>query len=158
MVKSMQGNPMDMFEEMDEIFDRLVSRLDREFMSGTPQQYGYRIVVRDEWEEPVTQEIPDGDTPISPVSGEPVAEVHRIGNEVKVIAGLPGITEEELRLDVKGNTLVIDAGDAEHYYRTSAVLPPVDVASMQKTLKNGVMEVTFRSLPGCPGMDDTGKP
>ena len=48
------------------------------------------------------------------MTGEPVAEVHRIGNEVKVIAELPGITEEALRLDVKGNTLVIDAGDADH--------------------------------------------
>ena len=74
------------------------------------------------------------------------AEIHRIGNEVKVIADLPGITEEALRLDVKGNTLVIDAGDADHHYHTSVSLPPVDMASMQKTLKNGVLEVTFTSL------------
>lgn len=144
----MYKNPMDMFDEIDEIFDRLVSRMDREFMSGSPQQFGYRIVFRDDGEGPVVQEMPDSDMPVSRICGEPVAEVHRIGNEVKVIAGLPGITEDALRLDVKGNVLVIDAGDADHYYRTSAALPPVDVASMQKTLKNGVLEVTFTSLPG----------
>jgi HSP20 family protein len=138
---------MDMFDEMDEMFDRLVSRLDREFMSGSPQQYRYRIILRDDEVGPVVPEIPDSDTPVSRMSGEPVAEVHRIGNEVKVIAGLPGITEEALRLGVKGNTLVIDAGDADHYYRTSTALPPVDVSSMEKTLKNGVLEVTFTSLP-----------
>lgn len=67
-----------------------------------------------------------------------------------MIVDLPGITEEALRLDVKGSTLVIDAGDADHAYRTSAELPPVDTASMQKTLKNGVLEVTFTSLPEHP--------
>jgi HSP20 family protein len=137
-----------MFDEIDEMFDRLFSRMDREFMSGSPQQYGYRIVLRDDEEAPGVHEMPDSDTPVSSLNGELVAEVHRIGNEVKVIAGLPGITEDALRLDVKGNTLVIDAGDADHYYRTSAILPPVDVASMEKTLKNGVLEVTFTSIPG----------
>jgi len=69
---------------------------------------------------------------------------------VKVITDLSGITEEALRLDVKGSTLIIDAGDADHSYRTSAGLPPVDISSMQKTLKNGVLEVTFTSLPDQP--------
>ena len=36
-VRTMQGTPMDMFEEMDEMFARLFSRMDREFMDGTPQ-------------------------------------------------------------------------------------------------------------------------
>jgi len=146
----MHGNPLDMFDEMDEMFDRLFSRMNREFMSSSSQQYGYRIVLRDDGVGPGVQEIPGSDTPASRMTGEPVAEVHRIGNEVKVIAELPGITEEALRLDVRGNTLVIDAGDADHYYRTSAALPPVDVASMQKTLKNGVLEVTFMSLSPQP--------
>ena len=84
-------------------------------------------MVRDDGEGPVIQEMADDDAPVSRVTGEPVAEVHRIGNEVKVITELPGITEEALRLDVKGNTLVIDAGDADHHYRTSAALPPVDI-------------------------------
>jgi HSP20 family protein len=84
---------------------------------------------------------------LSCVTREPVAEVHPVGNEVKVIVDLPGITEEVLRLHVKGTTLVIDAVNADHHYRTSAALPPVDVGSLLKTLKNGVLEVTFTSLP-----------
>ena len=48
----MQGNPMDMFDEMDEMFARLFSRMDREFMNGSPQGYGYRIMVRDNGEGP----------------------------------------------------------------------------------------------------------
>ena len=142
----MQENPTDMFDEMDEMFARLFSLMDREFMDGTHQGHGYPIMVRDNGEWPVTENR--GDNLASPacLTGEPMAEVHHIGNEVKVVTDLPGITEEALRLDVKGNTLVIDAGDADHPCHTSAALPPVDMASMQKTLKNGVLEVTFTGL------------
>ena len=143
----MQGNPMDMFDEMDEIFARLFYRMDREFMDGTLRECGARITLRDNGEGPKIPEMADDAASRSRVPGEPVAEVHCIGNKVKVIADLPGITEESLRLDVRGDTLVIDAGDADHHYLTSAALPPVDPASQQKTLKNGVLEVTFACLP-----------
>jgi HSP20 family molecular chaperone IbpA len=143
----MHRDPMDIFDEMDGMFARLFSRMDREFMTRFPQEYGYRITIRDEGEGPAMQEMADDRAPSACITGEPAAEVHRIGNEVKVIADLPGISEEALRLDVRGSTLVIDAGDADHAYRTSAELPPVDVSTMQKTLKNGVLEVTFTSIP-----------
>jgi len=135
-----------MFDKMDEMFFRIFCRMDREFMDGAAGGYRHRFMVWDTGEGPeIPEKVPDR-APASCVHGEPVAEVHRIGNEVKVIADLPGVTEDALRLDVKGNTLVIDAGDAEHSYRTSAALPPVDASSMQKTLKNGVLEVTFTGL------------
>jgi HSP20 family molecular chaperone IbpA len=140
----MHGNSMDIFDEIDEMFNSLFFRIDREFMAGSPQVHGFRIMVRDFGEEPEIPGEGDDKTPPSYVPGEPVAEVHRIGNEVKVITDLPGITEEALRMDVKGNKLIIDAGDADHHYHTSVALPPVDTGSVQKTLKNGVLEVTFR--------------
>jgi HSP20 family molecular chaperone IbpA len=143
----MQGNPMDLFDEMDELFARLFSRMDREFLDGIPQGYGYRFMFRDNEKGFERKEMAGGADPLPRLTGEPVAEVHCVGNEVKVIADLPGITEETLRLGVKRNTLVIDAGDADHHCHTSAALPPVDTASMHKTLKNGVLEVTFTSLP-----------
>jgi HSP20 family protein len=142
----MYREPMDMFEEMDKMFERLFYRMDREFITGSPQEYGYPVMVWNDGEELSMQEPADENAPAL-ISSEPTAEVHHIGNEVKVIADLPGITEDALRLDLKGSTLVIDAGDADHHYRTSAELPPVDTGSMRMTLKNGVLEVTFTSLP-----------
>ena len=129
-----------MFEELDELFDQIFSRIDQEFMTGFPQVSRYPIMVPDD-EEP--QEISDDAASRFRVTGEPVAEVHHIGNEVKVITGLPGITDGALRLDVQGDQLIIDAGDANHHYHTSAALPPVDTGSMKKSLRNGVLEVTF---------------
>jgi len=143
----MHRDPMDMFNEMDEMFARLFSRINREFMTGVPPGNGYHIIIRNDGEGPAMLEGTDDSLSFPGSASEPVAEVHRIGNEVKVIAALPGITEEALRLDVKGSTLIIDAGDADHAYRASADLPPVDTGSMQMTLKNSVLEVTFTSLP-----------
>lgn len=141
----MQGNPMDMFDELDGIFARLISRMDREFTVCSSPVYD---IMFSDAEGPTIPETAGNACPVSRVMGEPVAEVHRIGNEVKVIADLPGIIRETLSLAVKGTTLIIDAGDADHSFRTSAALPPVDAGSLQKTLKNGVPEVTFMSLPG----------
>lgn len=143
----MQGNFMDMFEEMDDLFVRLFSRMDREFLDGFPQHYRDRTGVRDSGDGPENQEIPDGVFSGSPLKRELLAEAHCIGNEVNVIADLPGISEEELRLDVKGDLLIIDAGDADNHYYASVTLPPVEKASMKKTLKNGVLEVTFLNVP-----------
>ncbi len=143
----MQGNFMDMFEEMDDLFVRLFSRMDREFLEGFPQHYRDRTGGRDSGDGPDAQEIPGGVCSGAPLKRELLAEVHRIGNEVKVIADLPGISEEELRVDVKGDLLIIDAGDADNHFYTSVTLPFVEKASMQKTLKNGVLEVTFLNLP-----------
>ena len=139
-------DPMDMFEEMDEMLARLFTRMDREFMNGTGVS-GYRVVFEHGGDAPGMAEAepprPRDDT-------EPVTEVHQIGDEVKVIAELPGVTEESLRLAVQGSRLVIDAGDAAHHYHTSAALPPVDVSSLHASIKNGVLEATFKCLPGAP--------
>jgi HSP20 family molecular chaperone IbpA len=148
----MNRDPMDMFGEMDEIFDRLFGRMDREIAGGSPQVSGYRIVIDDHGRHGGMEEVP---APVSRETREPVAEVYRIGDETMVIAELPGAGEDSLRLAVNGNTLVIDAGAAEDHYHTTAALPPVDVASMQRTFRNGVLEVTLRNLPDTPA--DAGK-
>jgi HSP20 family protein len=149
----MHEDPLDMFGEMDEMFGRLFDRMDREFMAGSPHVSGYRIVIGNDGARGGTQEIP---APLSRTTREPVAEVHRIGDETRVVTKLPGVTGEMIRLDLNGNTLVIDAGEAENHYRTTAALPPVDVASMQRSFKNGVLEVSFRNLSGAAGEPEAG--
>jgi HSP20 family molecular chaperone IbpA len=145
---------MDMFEQMDDMFARLFSRMDREFSAGTPQDYGYRFVLRNGGTPDRMAEIP---AILPRATREPVAEVHQIGNETKVITELPGATDDMIRLEIKGSTLVVDTGDADHYYHTTASLPLVDAGSMQRSFKNGVLEVTFRNFPDTRDRTDTGK-
>jgi HSP20 family protein len=151
----MNGDPMDVFEEMDEVFARIFSRMDREFMVGNPDVFSYRIVIGNDNDPRITREIA---APPSRAARDPVAEVHQVGEETMVITELPGTAEEDIRLAVSGTTLVIDAGDAEHHYHTTAPLPPVDAATMQKSFKNGILEVTFRNLPGSPGTGSGSNP
>jgi HSP20 family protein len=87
--------------------------------------------------------IPD----INLFTGEPAPEIHRIGEDVKVVVEMPGVSEENVNIRLDGQSLTIDAAGCVHTYYTHAEVPPVDPASMQHSLKNGVLEVTIRVLP-----------
>jgi HSP20 family protein len=150
----MTEDSIDMFEQMDDMFARLFSRMDREFSAGTPQVYGYRIVFHDGGTPDRKAELPA--TPPRAIR-EPVPEVHQIGNETKVITELPGATDDMIRLEIKESMLVIDAGDADHHYHTTASLPLVDTGSMQRSFKNGVLEVTLRNLTDTRDITESGK-
>jgi HSP20 family molecular chaperone IbpA len=143
----MYEDPRDMFQEMDEMFGRLFARMNREVTGSEPQMYGFHIVIdRADGREQVPEE-----PLITDRSGsEPVAEVHRIGDEVKVVVELPGVTAESVRLGVHDQQLTIDTEGCTNNYHTTADLPAVDAASLQSSFRNGVLEVTFGVLPDVP--------
>lgn len=145
---------MDMFDQMDEMFARLFPRMSRDMSFGGPNRYDYHIVISNgNGPGEVAELLPA----LSRSAGQPVPEVHHIGDETMVIAELPGIPEDSVRLDMKGTTLVIDAGDAGNHYHTTADVPGVDKVTMTKTLKNGVLEVTFRNVSKETAADTPGQ-
>lgn len=150
----MYEDPQDMFREMDEMFARMFTRMSRGMGGGEPQVFGYHIVLGGGDESGSAME-----EPAAPPRGDsaPVAEVHRIGDEVKVIVELPGASAESVALDVRDNKLLIDADGCMNQYHTVADLPPVNAASMQFTFRNGVLEVTFGTLPGSADSPADGK-
>ncbi|MEN6443467.1 MAG: hypothetical protein ABFC71_06930 [Methanoregula sp.] len=139
----MKNNPQDIFHEMDALMARLFAGMDDGMSLNQPDGFGYRIVIQGgpgAGHEPEPEEFHARDT------HEPVAEVHRIGDEVKVIVEMPGVSEENLNMQLNDHTLTLEAAGSARTYHTTAGLPPVDPASIRHTLKNGVLEVTFRSL------------
>ena len=141
----MREDPQDIFDQMDAMMARMFAEMSRGTVTGMPPHaMGYRIIIQGSG---IPRDLPDGSAIPARNPGEPVPEVHQIGDEVKVIVELPGVTDESLRLDVQGDRLIIDAGDADRHYHTSALLPPVNAAPYRKSLKNGVLEVTFRIHP-----------
>jgi HSP20 family protein len=141
-------DPQDIFDQMDAMMARMFAEMSRGTVTGMPPHAtGYRIIIQGGG---MPRGPPDGSGIEMRNPGEPVPEVHQIGDEVKVIVELPGVTDESLRLDVQGDRLIIDAGDADRHYHTSAPLPPVNAAPYRKSLKNGVLEVTFRVPEGTP--------
>jgi HSP20 family molecular chaperone IbpA len=73
-------------------------------------------------------------------------EIHRIGDEVKVITELPGTTMDAIELKLLGSTLTIDADGGSLQYHTHADLPPVDSGSLQTSFKNGVKRNIFTKI------------
>jgi HSP20 family molecular chaperone IbpA len=141
----MYEDPQDMFRDMDELFAHFYARMTRDFPAGDPQAFGYHMVIQGGGE---SSPVPCSQPGQLRAGSEPVVEVHRIDDEVKVITELPGITRESLYLTIDGNKLSLDADAGTRQFHTTAALPPVDPDSMQVSLKNGVLEVTFGILAG----------
>ncbi|HLE34382.1 MAG TPA: Hsp20/alpha crystallin family protein, partial [Nitrososphaerales archaeon] len=76
---------------------------------------------------------------------EPLVDVMSSGDEVKVIAELPGVSKEEIKISATENTVTIQTDTAEKKYRKDIDLPDeVDPTSAKSTYKNGMLEITFK--------------
>ena len=139
----MSENPKDMSGEMDDLFSRLFARMTRDLTTGELQGFRYRMILRQEGD---SSRLPGLQREPVRVPSEPVVEIHRMGEEVKVITELPGTTMDAIDIELRGSTLCIDTGGPREYH-ARADLPRVDPGSMQTSLKNGVLEVTFTILP-----------
>jgi HSP20 family molecular chaperone IbpA len=133
-----------MFCQMDAMIARMLEEMAQGMMAGMlPAAAGYQIIMRG-----------SGMPQVSPYDGTiqhgdphgPVPEIHRIGNEVKVVTELPGAEKESVHIDVSEGTITIGADCQGQHIVKRARLPPVDAASMRSSLRNGVLEVTFAGL------------
>jgi HSP20 family molecular chaperone IbpA len=107
----MREDPQDIFDQMDAMMARMFAEMSRGTVTGMPPHaMGYRIIIQGSG---MPQNPPDGSAIPARNPCEPVPEVHQMGDEVKVIVELPGVTDESLRLDLQGDRLIIDAGDAD---------------------------------------------
>jgi HSP20 family molecular chaperone IbpA len=140
----MYDDLQDMFQEMDELYTRLFARMTSNFATGDSNASVYYRVIRQEGQLPV---IPGSQRDQLRASSDPIVEIHRIGDEVKVITELPGMTMDAIELKLLGSTLTIDAKEGSSQYHAHADLPPVDSGPMQTSFKNGVLEVTLKRLP-----------
>jgi HSP20 family protein len=76
---------------------------------------------------------------------EPLVDVMSSGDEVKVIAELPGVSKEEIKVSATENSVTIQTETPERKYRKDIDLPDeVDPASAKSTYKNGMLEITFK--------------
>lgn len=78
---------------------------------------------------------------------EPLVDVTTNDNEVKVIAELPGVEKEDIRLDAASNSLTIDVDtESRKYYKEFELPDEVDPTSARSSYKNGVLEVTLKKV------------
>jgi HSP20 family molecular chaperone IbpA len=143
----MEDTSGDPFRRIQELLEQMI-RDSMEQGNMNPRPMGFTLVIRGSGPFPLGQGGPGGE---NGGTIEPRVEVHDGGEEVLVLAELPGIPGDQVRLDLGEGILRIAASDGAREFRGEAALPPVDPASMMAGCRNGVLEVRFRRLPGPAG-------
>lgn len=146
-----------MDEAFREIGERVPSRFIREkkLPDGSivremgPFVYGYSITIGPD-KKPIIREFgnikPSAMRPGLDVKEvrEPLVDVISTNGEIKVIAELPGVEKNDIKLHSTETTLTIDVDTPERKYHKDVDLPAeVDASKAKTAYKNGVLEVTL---------------
>jgi len=86
-------------------------------------------------------------TPKGPVikeEREPIADVFDEKNHILVVVELPGMDEDGIELDIENELISLSARRGDRKFKKDITLPcTVDSASVQKSYKNGILELKF---------------
>ena len=75
---------------------------------------------------------------------EPLIDVFDEASEVVVVAELPGVSENAINVEIRGDVLALSSS-GERRYAKEVVLPSaVDAASMRRSFKNGLLELRLK--------------
>ena len=76
---------------------------------------------------------------------EPITDVFDEKGEVKVYAEMPGVNEEDITINLKGDILNISAQSGERKYQKEILLPmQAKKEALSYTYKNGMLEVRIK--------------
>jgi HSP20 family protein len=76
---------------------------------------------------------------------EPLVDVIKGDEEIRVVAEVPGVAKEELKVTADENTVTIESLTGEQRYRKRIDLPEtVDPKTAKSNYKNGILEVSFK--------------
>ncbi len=76
---------------------------------------------------------------------EPLIDVFDEKSEILIIAEIPGVSEDGVSVDLKGDILEISAAGKNRRYRKEILLPvQVKKEALSYTYKNGVLEVRIK--------------
>ena len=76
---------------------------------------------------------------------EPLIDVSSTDKEVKIVAEMPGISKENIRIDAYDNYVEIKSDDPNRrYHKTIEVPDEVDIDSAKSNFNNGILEITFK--------------
>ncbi len=151
----------DIFEDIDDIIRGMFeSRIDTEEM-GEPLVWGYsmtqrgneppeirefgNVSLRDEMFSGLGLEHHGGVAHLEPGMRKPLVDIIEAEDSLHVVVEMPGITKEDVSLEISGTVLNIKAKNGDRKYSERVELPARVLADSAKaTYKNGVLEVVFK--------------
>ncbi|HET9806506.1 MAG TPA: archaeal heat shock protein Hsp20 [Nitrososphaeraceae archaeon] len=79
------------------------------------------------------------------VEREPLIDISSTDKEVKIVAEMPGISKEKIRIDAYDNSVEIKSEDPKRkYHKTIEVPENIDIESARSNYNNGILEITFK--------------
>jgi len=76
---------------------------------------------------------------------EPIVDVFDEKGEIRVYAEMPGVNEEDIKLDLKGDILDISAQSRDRKYHKEVLLPTrVKPETLTSSYKNGILEIRVK--------------
>jgi HSP20 family protein len=76
---------------------------------------------------------------------EPLADVATNDKEVKVVVEMPGVSKENIKVNVYDNSLeVTTTGTDRKYHEVIEIPPETNIETVTSTYKNGILEITFK--------------
>ena len=150
------------FERMREQMERAVQRDIEEaqkrgsgpgaFKAEGPHVWGFSMRVGPDG-KPVINQFGNVPQRLAPTAGgkakrgeeparEPLVDLIEADKETTVVAEVPGVAKEDIRLDAKEDSLEIDVEKGERkYHKVVQFKAPVKPETAKATYKNGVLEV-----------------
>lgn len=78
---------------------------------------------------------------------EPIVDVFNEKDHLLVIAELPGVSEENITTEVKGDVLIIKTAEGDRKYSKEVLLSGrVDPSSLTTSYKNGILEIKIKKV------------
>lgn len=144
----------DEFEEQIRRIHRQMNNLYRDTLRGTivdkPRIYGWSFRI-DSTGKPIFQEF--GDIPSINKSREPteyrepLIDIQETDNQIIVTAEIPGVSKEDIDLEITADTLIIDVDSKDRKYYKEVSLPAeVDSDNSEAIFNNGVLSITLKKL------------
>lgn len=76
---------------------------------------------------------------------EPITDVFNEDKEIRIYAEMPGVNQENIKLDLKEDILDISAQTGDRKYRKEVLLPAkVQVDTMTSSYNNGILEIKVK--------------
>ena len=134
------------FKELDEMWDEMKTSGNAQTFG--PYYYGYSMTVGPDG-KPVVKEYGNVRPGLLPTaeSREPLVDVIVDDKEkvLKLVAEMPGVEKKDIKIEVIGRTINIDAERGDRKYHTKVPIKhKVDEDSVKAAYANGILEVSFK--------------
>ena len=133
------------FKALDNVWEEM--RSSSNMRTSGPYCYGYSVTIGPDG-KPVVKEYGNVRPNLLPTAEtrEPFADVIVDDKEkvLKVVAEMPGVEKSDIKIEVVGRTINIDAEHGERKYSTKIpIKQKVEEDSVKATYANGILEVRF---------------